>query len=117
MAADRNGTWNAEGGAVIPVEVLPPFYRPWWFTSATAGALALLLFAAHERRIRRFKAAQAAQEAFSRRLIESQETERQRIAAELHDSLSQTLVVMKNRALLREAAFMQVKAVHMGTTE
>ena len=39
-------------------------------------------------------------QAFSRQLIESQERERQRIAAELHDSLGQNLLVVKNRALL-----------------
>jgi signal transduction histidine kinase len=33
-------------------------------------------------------------------LIESQEAERKRIAAELHDSLSQSLVIIKNRAMM-----------------
>jgi signal transduction histidine kinase len=40
------------------------------------------------------------QQAFSRQLIESQESERKRIAAELHDGLGQNLLVVKNRALL-----------------
>jgi signal transduction histidine kinase len=40
----------------------------------------------------------AAQEEFSRKLLESQERERQRIAAELHDSLGQDLLVIKNWA-------------------
>jgi signal transduction histidine kinase len=43
---------------------------------------------------------QAAQQAFSRQLIASEERERQRIAAELHDSLGQNLLVVKNRALM-----------------
>jgi signal transduction histidine kinase len=36
------------------------------------------------------------QREFSRRLIESQEAERKRLAAELHDGLGQNLLVMKN---------------------
>jgi signal transduction histidine kinase len=51
-------------------------------------------------RIGEIRRAQAAQQAFSRQLIESQERERQRIAAELHDSLGQNLLVVKNRAAL-----------------
>ena len=43
---------------------------------------------------------QAAQRAFSQQLIASQETERKRIAAELHDSLGQGLAIIKNRAML-----------------
>jgi signal transduction histidine kinase len=46
------------------------------------------------------KRARAEQEAFSRQLIASQESERKRIAAELHDSLGQSLAIIKNRALL-----------------
>jgi signal transduction histidine kinase len=41
-----------------------------------------------------------AQEAFARQLIASQEAERKRIAAELHDSLGQSLVVIRNWAML-----------------
>jgi signal transduction histidine kinase len=40
------------------------------------------------------------QESFSRRLIESQENERKRMAAELHDSLGQSLLVVKNYAAM-----------------
>src|SRR6185503_9610720 len=37
-------------------------------------------------------------EQFTRQLIASQEAERRRIAAELHDSLGQNLSIIKNRA-------------------
>jgi signal transduction histidine kinase len=43
---------------------------------------------------------QQAQEEFTRQLIASQEAERRRIAGELHDSLGQNLLLLKNRAQL-----------------
>ncbi|OGU65879.1 MAG: hypothetical protein A2X62_17475 [Stygiobacter sp. GWC2_38_9] len=42
----------------------------------------------------------AAQQSFSRQLIQSQEEERKRIAGELHDSLGQDILLIKNRVLL-----------------
>ncbi len=41
-----------------------------------------------------------AQQLFTKRLISSQEGERKRISTELHDSLSQELIVIRNQALL-----------------
>jgi len=43
------------------------------------------------------------QEAFSRQLLASQEAERKRIAAELHDGLGQQLLIIKNRLYLAQA--------------
>ena len=43
-----------------------------------------------------------AQETFSRQLLLSQESERKRIAGELHDSLGQNLLVIKNRLYLAQ---------------
>ena len=42
----------------------------------------------------------AAQQSFTEQLIDSQEEERKRIAAELHDSIGQVVLLIKNRALL-----------------
>jgi signal transduction histidine kinase len=98
IAANSDGVWNTEG-AVIKIVVIPPFYRTWWFMVLAVIAVALIGVALYEWRIWRLKRAKVTQEEFSRRLIQSQESERKRIAAELHDSLGQSLVIIKNRAL------------------
>jgi signal transduction histidine kinase len=49
---------------------------------------------------RRLERQQAAQLAFSRHVLERLENERRRIAVNLHDSLGQTLMVIKNHAIL-----------------
>lgn len=49
---------------------------------------------------RQLQKQQIMQSAFSRQMLENQENERGRIAANLHDSLGQSLLVIKNQALL-----------------
>jgi signal transduction histidine kinase len=99
MAANGDGVWNTIGSH-LALRIVPAVYQTWWFYAVVGLAVAALGFAIHDRRVQGLTRAKLAQEAFSRRLIESQESERKRIAAELHDSLSQSLVVIKNRALL-----------------
>ena len=112
IAANSDGVWNNDG-ASLSIVVRPPFWRTWWFatlaTLLVAGA-AILVF---ESRLARLRRAHDAQEAFSRRLIESQEGERKRIAGELHDSLGQNLLIIKNRALLGD----QVSTAHQPARE
>jgi signal transduction histidine kinase/ligand-binding sensor domain-containing protein len=98
-ADNGEGVWNATG-KTLAIVVLPRFYQTWWFHAAVASSLVALVWLFWRYRIAQMRRAQAAQQAFSRQLIESQERERQRIAAELHDSLGQNLLVVKNRALL-----------------
>jgi signal transduction histidine kinase len=51
-------------------------------------------------RRRELRRERQAQDTLAHRLLESQEKERRRIASELHDSLGQNLLIIKNRALL-----------------
>jgi signal transduction histidine kinase len=55
-------------------------------------------------RLKKLRKANALQQAFSRQLIEAQETERKRIAAELHDSIGQSLSIIRNLALMSLSA-------------
>jgi len=99
LAANRDGVWN-EQGATLSLSVLPPFWRTWWFLILATIAITFMIYALYRRRIDRLEHSHAAQEAFALKLIESQERERKRIASELHDSLGQSLVLIKNWALL-----------------
>jgi signal transduction histidine kinase/ligand-binding sensor domain-containing protein len=98
-ASNAEGRWN-ERPATMELRVLPPFWRTWWFIGAAAAAAALLLWMAYRMRVRTLEREQAAQAEFSRRLLVQQEEERKRVASELHDSLGQSLLIIKNRALL-----------------
>lgn len=99
IAANSDGVWNTEG-ASIRIIILPPFYRTWWFIALMVASTVAVAVVVYRWRVSRLERARAAQEVFSRRLIDSQEQERKRIAAELHDSLGQNLLIIKNRALL-----------------
>jgi len=99
LAANSDGVWSTTAAA-IPVSVLPAFYRTWWFLLLSISCAAAFLQWIWRRRVFTLRQAHAVQQAFSRQLIESQERERKRIAAELHDSLGQRLVMINNLALL-----------------
>ncbi|HEY0759987.1 MAG TPA: sensor histidine kinase [Acidisarcina sp.] len=90
--------WNNDAQN-LPITVLAPFYRTWWFTILEGLILAAVIGIALRYRISQLEQKQALLQTFSQQLIASQEHERQRIAAELHDSLGQRLVVINNLAL------------------
>ena len=98
-AANSDGVWN-EAGASLNVQVLPPVYRTWWFLSLAVLVFAGILFGMYKRRTLYLTRRANEQQSFSRQLLESQERERQRIAVELHDSLGQDLLIIKNWAMI-----------------
>ena len=99
IAGNSDGVWNEEG-KTLAITVLTPFYETQWFRMLVLLTLGALVAMAWKYRVSQLERAQAAQQAFSRQLIASQEAERKRIAAEMHDSLGQRLVVIKNLAFL-----------------
>ncbi len=113
IAANDEGVWN-ETGAGFAFYLRPRFYQTGWFYALAGLSLIGLVWLLYKRRLGKLRRSHAAQQAFSRQLIEtqeefsrkllaSQEQERQRIAAELHDSLGQSLLIIKNRIALAQS--------------
>lgn len=94
-----DGVWS-DREASVKIRIVPPFWKTGWFRTLAVCLLIAAAFLIYKRRVRQLERARTLQQAFSRQLIESQERERRRIAVELHDGLGQSLVVIKNRALM-----------------
>ncbi len=102
-ASNNDGVWNNKGASLI-IYISPPLWMTWWFRG-----LVVLIFLSigpiiYYRRVTTLKREAAVQREFSRKLIDRQENERNRIAAELHDTIGQDLLVIKNRAYLAQQA-------------
>jgi len=98
-ANNNNGKWNPEV-ASFGVTVTPPFWMTTWFYGLVALGFLLSGSGIYYVRIRTLKEQNKRQKIFTEKLITSQEEERSRIATELHDSLGQQIMIIKNRAEL-----------------
>lgn len=89
-----------------PADVVVLSGPPWWTLKRTAALVGALLTVLVVTLLwvyllrHRLDRQQAARLAFSRQILQGQESERQRIAVNLHDSLGQDLLVIKNQARL-----------------
>ncbi len=99
VAANRDGIWNMTAKS-LAVTVLAPFYETWWFAILVALAAITVITLAWRYRASQLEHVAAVRQVFTQQLISSQESERKRIAAEMHDSLGQRLAVIKNLALI-----------------
>ena len=95
-AMNHDGVWN-EAGANLAFTVLPYPWQTLWFKALGLVVLAAVIYGSAHRRVIRLEKERTSQQAFARQLILSQENERKRVAAELHDGLGQDLLLIKNR--------------------
>ncbi|GAB6283003.1 MAG: hypothetical protein STSR0008_17570 [Ignavibacterium sp.] len=98
-AKNQYGVWS-EKPAEISFTVLPFFWETWWFRLILVLIFLSLGPIIYYRRVSSLQKEKFHQEEITKRMIERQESERKRIASELHDSLGQLLLVIKNRALM-----------------
>ena len=97
--SNNDGVWN-ENGASVMIVITPPFWETWWFDTVFIIAFLSIGPIIYYRRVSSLKREKKQNEEFAEKLIHSQEEERKRIASELHDSLGQDLLIIKNLALL-----------------
>ncbi len=95
-ACNEDNVWNTEGCS-LAVKVLPPFWRTWWFiTLSTLTLLAIIIGSVHYISTQRLLLQLAAL-----RQKQALESQRSRIARDLHDQLGANLTQV---ALLAEMA-------------
>jgi signal transduction histidine kinase/ligand-binding sensor domain-containing protein len=99
VAANSDGVWNQEGVA-LSIRVEPHWWQTGWFQAASSLVVLALLAGVYRQRVSSLKRRQVEQDVFARRLLDSQEAERKRIANEVHDGIGQTLAIIRTRAQL-----------------
>ena len=101
IAANRDGVWNTQGASIKVIKT-PYYYQTWWFYILVVSMIAAVIGYVFYTRISKFREIARTKTEYSRKVIESQENERKRIASELHDGLGQELVIITNRVYLAQ---------------
>jgi signal transduction histidine kinase len=99
VAANKYGSWTAKGASAAIV-VAPHYWQTYWFKAGMGVTLLGALWFSRAVTLRRMDRQRRRREEFALGLIQSQEAERKRIAQELHDSLGQDLILIRNAAKL-----------------
>ena len=93
--SNGDGTWSRQD-ASLTIRIASPYWERAWFRGGILALAVAALSLAYRANIRRLQKEQRLQSEFSRKLNESQETVRKRIAGELHDGLGQELLAIKS---------------------
>jgi len=97
--SNNDGVWNLEGTS-IKIVITPPFWKTWWFRSLGIASVIGATGIAYQQKLSKIEKEKRSQEDFSRKLLESQEMERKKIASELHDTIAHDILVTKNKAVI-----------------
>lgn len=89
-AIDANGFYTNLVRAKITIK--PPFWLSWWFVFLVLLSLALLIYAVVKAYLKR---QEVSLQRLSSRIISAQESERLRIAMDIHDDVNNTLAAAK----------------------
>ena len=98
-AVNANGVMS-DNTAVLAVVVDKYFWQTSWFILFILFALAIVAIVGYRLRMRQLETRRLKQVEFSKQLLNAHESERGRIATELHDGLGQNLLIIKNWAQL-----------------
>jgi signal transduction histidine kinase/ligand-binding sensor domain-containing protein len=94
---NSDGMWN-DNVKSIRIIITPQWWKRWWVKGIGVLLILTLMFYGINKRYDNVRKQKILQEEITRRIIESNEEERKKISAELHDSLGQDLVIIKNNA-------------------
>jgi len=87
IASNNDGVWN-EAGAALNFSITPAYYQTIWFYALAATVAGILLYLAYHIRVRQIAAALSAR-------FDERTAERTRLAAELHDTILQSIQATK----------------------
>ncbi len=89
---------ESEQTASLAITILPPYWQTGWFYFGCVVSVVVALAGVFSWRTNQIRKDQQLSESYARQLLASQESERKRVARELHDNLGQELIIIANRA-------------------